>query len=578
MTRQAFVSLLVVAACGFAACGRQPAGGSGSAGAFLPVGTGFRGETTEPPPTGDGTEPGHDARAIARWDAVPHQTFETEIALGVVAFHIGGMDRVEFSAEGGSWVAVREMAFNPATGVVEYWAKVRASDARDGRVEVRAVAYPLAGRPRVLEPIVLYANAGGTLGAEVRYVAISGSDTNEGTAERPFRTLRRAIAAVGDGGTVVILEGGTYGVESQARSLRNERWITVRAADGLPPGEVVIAPAGYELVRPEVARLRWRGVSFDFGKVKRYYAGDTDDVWFDGCEWFNSNGWSHAMPNTPGRALHQIGDSYATDCRARDMLYGFVHQTLARNCTMTRISGDALQNTQVVLNCRVEQLDGTIVPEHHPDLLQFFGVHENVIVYGVTGLGVKRAQNIFLDHDRSSFTDMAFVNVAVENLGPQPPYSQAHSACEHVLFAHVSNPGQLFLLRDDAHDTKQFLAHNVAFLNCVLEGLARGSRADGLPAGVSVAACHFVAREPVGTDATGGPVRMRRGPDGTLRHEGAAAEKLVGTGLVVRGFARRDGRDRRTVDRGAYGNDAGAGESSTGVADAGGARGRGARD
>src|SRR4051794_19364530 len=36
-------------------------------------------------------------RAIARWDAVPYQSIVGRFILGVVAFHIDGIDRVEFT-------------------------------------------------------------------------------------------------------------------------------------------------------------------------------------------------------------------------------------------------------------------------------------------------------------------------------------------------------------------------------------------------------------------------------------------------------------------------------------------------
>ena len=68
-------------------------------------------------------------------------------------------------AEGGSPVSISEPSLNPRTGVVEYWGTIQNSDFQDGRIELRAIAYPIAGEPRVLEPLVLYSNANGGIDA-----------------------------------------------------------------------------------------------------------------------------------------------------------------------------------------------------------------------------------------------------------------------------------------------------------------------------------------------------------------------------------------------------------------------------
>src|SRR5690606_9628826 len=93
---------------------------------------------------------GADAKAIARWDVVPYQIIDCSFEVGVVAFHINGIDRVEFSLENGPWVPVREMTLNPRTQVREYWVVLPCDNLPDGPSEVRAIAYPKVGIPRVL--------------------------------------------------------------------------------------------------------------------------------------------------------------------------------------------------------------------------------------------------------------------------------------------------------------------------------------------------------------------------------------------------------------------------------------------
>src|SRR3569832_656361 len=59
-------------------------------------------------------------QTIARWDEVPYQTFTGTLPVGVVAFHIGGVDRVVFSVNGGPSATVRAMTRNTITDVWEY--------------------------------------------------------------------------------------------------------------------------------------------------------------------------------------------------------------------------------------------------------------------------------------------------------------------------------------------------------------------------------------------------------------------------------------------------------------------------
>ena len=77
-----------------------------------------------PPTTNDSAskdeDRGADAQAIARWDAVPYRVVGKPTNLGVVAFHINGIDRVEFSIAGDKIRTVRIPSLNKRTGVREY--------------------------------------------------------------------------------------------------------------------------------------------------------------------------------------------------------------------------------------------------------------------------------------------------------------------------------------------------------------------------------------------------------------------------------------------------------------------------
>jgi hypothetical protein len=83
-------------------------------------GHGFAGRSPELGPAGRPESPGYQATAIARWDVVPFQTFDDSLAVGVLAFHISGINRVEFSMEGGPWTPVTRMTRNPQTDVWDH--------------------------------------------------------------------------------------------------------------------------------------------------------------------------------------------------------------------------------------------------------------------------------------------------------------------------------------------------------------------------------------------------------------------------------------------------------------------------
>jgi len=198
-------------------------------GRLLIAGAGFDGPTPTPAPVGSPAMPGHGAKAIARWNVTPYQTVDEPFEVGVVAFHINGIDRVEFSLSGGPWVEASEMAFNPRTGTSEYWVTLDPSRAPDGFHEVRARVIPAgAGTPRLLagphdmsdddvrirgeHSMFLTTNANGTYNAPVRWVSNTGSDAEgDGTRSNPFETIAQAAADLQDSygradGGVIYLE------------------------------------------------------------------------------------------------------------------------------------------------------------------------------------------------------------------------------------------------------------------------------------------------------------------------------------------------------------------------------------
>jgi hypothetical protein len=470
--------------------------------------------TTAPSDLSSNGQQGADEKAIARWDVVPDQVITGQLTVGVVAYHMAGIDHVDFTANGAPLARASTPVLNSETNVVEYTATVRASDFPDGRIELHATAYPTVGVPRALQGVdstangehslYLWTNANGSLtpsGASATvYVASSGNDSNSGSAANPLATLRRALTVVADGGTIVIATPGAYtGIDSPVdRPAQPSRWITIKPAPGIAATDVTITNTTATIIRPAIDKLHWVGVSFDYANVIQYYREDDQEVWFDQTRWFDSLGWLHTGDSmTPVRTLMYGGKSYVTDALAENMVQGFVEVSLVRNSRMQNISGDALQNSRLVLNDTVDNLGGTILT-WHADLLQYFGNLDNIIVDHVTATNVNGAQNFFLDPYQSVFKNMIFTDVSVTNTQDpaQPPFTQMNSFEEHVIFSRVSNPGQGWMFRTDASGTSQFIAKNWIMKDCAIDQFFGIDTLSQYPAGVTVSGTTFRVAAP----------------------------------------------------------------------------------
>lgn len=524
----------------------------------LRAGVEFAGPTPPPPPYGDENEPGYAEMAIARWDVVPYQLFSGDFDIGLLAFHMNGIDRVEISVEGGPWTALTQMQLNPRTHVKEYVAQLSADDINlqdDELIEIRAIAYPKdTGTPRLLDSLFLYVNNKGTLSGPPLYVAVSGNDsTGDGSEGAPFATIKKALDVIAanpasyESATIIVNEEGTYDIDSPSQKILNERWMTIKGASHLDRNNVIIAAGSTsDLLRPKVHWLKFENLSFDFSQSYQMYKEDEDHQWYDNCRWYSSAGWTYIPPGeiVPVRNGLYSG-LYITDSLAENSLYGFVRSNLVRNCKVSYISGDAYRNSLLVVNSTADNVDGTVLA-HHTDLFQYFGDLENVIVYNFNAAFTVSTQNIFLDHDQSSFKDMAFVNFTVQNAQSEPPFSQLSSFNEHILFYHVSNPGQGFVLRDD-HVNGKFVAQNVIYRNCVVERIQAAEYGAPIPDGVYIDHTHFAYNDPLGEDPTTGSIAILNSQDGYFEYKGTGVGKLYQSGVMIPGLS-----DSTTPNRGSW--------------------------
>jgi len=342
---------------------------------------------------------------------------------------------------------------------------------------------------------------------------------------------------------------------SASLTAQNDLWITVRPDKKLSRDDVIIAPKKRENIRTRIRRLRFSNLSLDFSKVGQIYKEDTHWQWYDNCRWYQSEG---PMVSYPGQSwlVRNVGFNglYVTNSVAEDTLYAFTFCNLVRDSLCRNITGDVFQMARMVVNCRADKVDGTVL-EHHTDLFQWWQSNENIIVYGVKATNINGAQNFFFGGLNVSYTNVAVVNVAVHNTQDRfgAPFTQFSNTNDHVLFMHVSNPGQLSFFREDVEPP--YTANDVKFVNCIFEGLSLsrwGTR--GIPDGVSVESCHFVRGNLHGTAPSSGEITIVDGPGSRFSYEGAAVPRILGTGRGIPGFSHpNDGAsDHAVPNRGAF--------------------------
>jgi hypothetical protein len=471
----------------------------------LVPGSGFKDVVAQPDPRGTG--PYSDAKAIARWDVVPYQTFETTINIGIIAFHIKDILKVSFSANGGPWKDVTSMTLNPDTNVVEYWATLRAADFPDGLVEIRAIVYPNTGVARVLAGAVsfisgtntaatngehsmwLFANAGNTLPRPEIFVSPStGDDGNPGTAEAPVATLKRALdlTASKDGARVILTEEGKYNPDREKETLiANNRWVTVEAGPALSRDQVSIAGTGDDdRLLPKIARLEWKNLTI---RPDTYSYINEGGVKNGSSQWYNSCLLTSAELN-PSDGQHWRSNVYATDSRVENFSYGFILAQLVRNCAVKDVF-DAYQCSQLVINCKVERIRPSVqAAQHHPDVYQTWGDMKNVIVYGLTGDEIDGTQVLFINQPLAvgpDMTDAAFVdwNIKTYDAKGGPPFSQLQGPVNNMLLRNVQISNQRLLFRADAKGLNHFEGKNVELQHCKF---ANSFKPREVPPGVTI--------------------------------------------------------------------------------------------
>ena len=422
---------------------------SGDGDPILMPGNGWAGPIGSLNAIGQPSQDGYDATAIARWDVVPFQAFGGTFEVGVLAFHMAGIDRVEFAVDGGPWVAVDEMSLNPRTNVYEYWVSLDASlHDSDGPVEVRAIAYPNVGVPRVLSGEItddsilngmhsmrLVSYPAGLPDVFEVFVDSSNGQDAGATGDRgsPFSTIKAAMnfAAAGNGDlsnvTISLLPGRYIGPDGTAQT--GDSWVTIQAADGVDSEDVVLIGRA----RPKANYVRLSGLSIEAQTNTTIFEGWVDYdrfVWFDDVHLFGDSRADDTRYFT--RRYHE----FVTNSSYTDLPNGPGGALIVRNTTVDRIRSDAYSNSLLIVNSSVDDID-RLDSGDHPDVYQIYSPNERVtnrIVYGLRATNA-RSQGVFLGGIQNNFVDdLAFVNTLIE-IPPDAGFkTQWMVPASHILF------------------------------------------------------------------------------------------------------------------------------------------------
>jgi len=453
-------------------------------------GNGWTGDTTEPGVVNP-RQPHADAKVIARWDTVPYQKIDDNFEVGVVAFHINDIDRVEFAVDGGEWVRHNQMQYNPRTSVYEYYGILREQDFNSvGPIEVRAIAYPRAGLPRLLPPKYLFVDPFDVTPVKERWVSPTGSDTNDGSINAPFASISHAAVDISnefgsaDRGVIYLTAGDhAYGGMAFPNAvIVSDSWLTITHADGLTKGDARITS---ELGSMKTKLVHFKDITFREGVESSTAL--LSAVWLDNCHMIGNgpetkvNQWGHWL----SASSWSLGD-YITDSEAEQNYHGFMHSKgLIRNTIVHDLASDAWQNGLCVINSTAYNLSaGSTLA--HVDIYQIthvlpeeLGTVEepnpdiNCIFYGNVGTDYL-GQGIFMGRENSAvhYENIALVNNYLEAI---PGSSRTHlssTTLSHVLVWNLTLLNQRFDINLDQGDNALV---NASFKGNCLMVLRRGN-------------------------------------------------------------------------------------------------------
>lgn len=454
----------------------SPAKVFAATGDILTAGAGFAGPTIVSS-VGLPSDPGYNDTPIARWLDVPlggavdaSSIIRTGVfKLGVAAFHINGITKVQFSLDGGGWVDADTMTNNDEVrggGAYSYWVRINTTGLSDGVHEVRARAIPTtAGQERVLQGDLSDStrNSGGKhsyffitnessgLSTETVYVSPSGSDaTGDGSSGSPYATPGKAVAHLRDslGSTgigTVKYAAGSYAWDPSIGSYWDPiGWVTHEPADGVSRNQVKITSYTTGGIISRKNRLHNLTIEGQFG-FRQAGINWFDEVYDDGLDntvdftRLNAGSWSS-------------GDWITSSITTRS-LNGLRSSSLMLNHTVLDTSGSPFGGSCAVINSSVNEYSHA---GFHGDVFHWFrsvtdrsseAADANCLVYNVYADDFT-TQGIFAeslaDGGTSYFDNVALINLHISGDGGAPYYGNWwEMSTRHLIMRYVNLPDGL---------------------------------------------------------------------------------------------------------------------------------------
>lgn len=396
------------------------------------IGNGFLENTPQPNNNGSPDEWGYDAQAIARWTNVPFTEYNTDFTIGVVAFHICGIQKVDFSVNGGAWKSVYQPKLNSSNNVEEYFISVNPFDTQDGLIEVRAIVYPNIGMPRVLQgslsdirvggvnylkykdgnhSLFLNLNSHGTLSSLVMYVSPNGNDTTgNGSEAFPYQSIGKALRQVRtlqngicDGAKIYLMEGNHQngvGSYSYPNPTTISRFITIQPAPNLTREQVKLIGVGnYGTKLIQVKNITF--YNNDTITSTQIRSGNLDSIIsIENCyatyEAYDDNG-NLKDPILGSEFSSSFAGAYYINCEMYNTRGTMRSANISINSRLIRPGDTPLANTGLHINAFIDQY--VRIGDDHADLVHFFAN---------SGSPIRRENNIFFNITARNFWMQGF--------------------------------------------------------------------------------------------------------------------------------------------------------------------------
>ncbi len=470
---------------------------------FAEVGTGFVGATAQPARVGLEGSFGGTGSPVARWTRVQWEDVRDLATCGVAAYHVNGINRVEFSVNGGAWTTVYTPRFNPETLVDEYYITFNSKDMADGIAEVRAIVYPQShGIPRVLQGTV--ESAGNTaqpnwlnvingmhscwlnvVNAENPYSAIfvspDGNDsTGNGTEANPYKTLWFAISKAKllpnkYNGAVIMCQPGDYTLDRNGgpslSDTTQRRYLTIMPAEGVKRNQVRIVSAG-TTGGTGLRAIKFLGVTlYGTNASLRCPTNGNFYGWHDRCYWYNdvsSAGGAGFSGNWTTAA--------ATGCISNNVFNSFRSHDFVRNCKANNFGDTPLAQDVTVLNFTADNYIRT--GADHADTFHWFYndgpfVRENRLVLGVTTTNAdcQGWQINPMTGGTQLMKDIAFVNLSLRKDTESANGAWWFIDVDHLLMQNVALHDQTFRWQLHSQDEDDVSSKtNIKLKDCEFAG------------------------------------------------------------------------------------------------------------